>query len=140
MTAHSLIKHWLYSVAALSFTLASCQSYPHSILPTPTQSPAILMENEVLYAARETGQIILQDDALRIGVGNLAKETYLDEQGYQMEGMRVGLWFFFKDHPENEVHVRAYEGQVLPIQGYTIRVVEINPDDRMVVLGVSPSP
>jgi len=98
------------------------------------------MENEVLYAARETGQIAIQDDALRIGVGNLTRETYLDEQGHQMEGMRVGLWFFFKDHPENDVHVRAYEGQVLTIPGYTIRVVEINPDDRMVVLGVSSSP
>ena len=124
-----LLKYGLH-FAALLFLLAACQSSPAS--PTPAPS--------ALYAVHEGGQITVQDDALRIGVGNLARETYLDERGQPVQGLRVGLWLYFRDHPENDTHVRAYEGQVITIQGYTIRVVEINPDDRMVVLEVSPSP
>ena len=130
MTAvHRMLKYRFCPVTML-FLLAACQSSPAR--PTPASS--------AMYAAHEGGQITVQDDALRIGVGNLARETYLDERGHSVQGMRAGLWFYFRDHPESDTHVRAYEGQVLTIQGYTIRVVEINPDDRMVVLEVNSSP
>ena len=128
-----------YVLLALCLFLAACQTHPGTATPTPPRR-ATPPENETLYAAPESGQILVQDGALRIGVGNLAWETYRDEQGHTVEGARVDLWFFFKDHPEHEVQVRAHEGQVLTIQGYTIRVVEINLTDRMVVLGVKLPP
>ena len=128
-----------YVLLALCLFLAACRAQPAAATPTPTRR-ATPPENETLYAAPESGQIFAQDGALRIGVGNLAWETYRDEQGHTAEGARVDLWFFFRDHPEHEVQARAHEGQVLTIQGYTIRVVEINLDDRMVVLGVKLPP
>ncbi len=97
------------------------------------------MPNEQLYAARDTGQITIEDDALRIGVGNMARESYIDAHGNKTYGLRIGLWFFFKEQPENDMHLRAYEGQTIKIPGYSVRVIEINPDDRMIVLGITPT-
>lgn len=97
-----------------------------------------LMENEKLYAAQETGQIIVDGDELRIGIGNIRQETYTNQVGVELEGFTTGLWLFFREQPDLDQQMRAYEGQSLQVGDYKIRVVEINQQDRMVVLGVTP--
>ncbi len=97
-----------------------------------------LMENEQLYAAQDTGQIIVKGDKLRIGIGNIWDETYINESGNTTDGVTSGLWLFFKDDPDSDYHLRVYQGQSFDAEGYIIRIVEINKNDGMVVVGIIP--
>ncbi|HMQ55616.1 MAG TPA: hypothetical protein PKD98_26285, partial [Anaerolineae bacterium] len=72
-----------------------------------------LMKNERLYAAQDTGQIIVEGDKLRVGVGNIWGETYTLENGEKSYGVRAGLWLFFKENPDSDVHMRVHEGQTI---------------------------
>ncbi len=94
------------------------------------------MNNEQLYAAQDTGQIIVEGDKLRIGIGNIWDDTYTNQDEEIVRGTTAGLWLFFKDTPALDYHVRVYEGQSFETEGYQIRVVEINKDDGVVVLGI----
>ena len=86
---------------------------------------------ELLYAVQDGGQLITEGDKLRIGVGNIRR----DSDGTNND-ISVGLWFFFADEQEDQQQ-RAREGDVIEIHGYSIRVAEINRDDAVVVLGIT---
>lgn len=95
-------------------------------------------ENETFYFALENGQIVVEGDNVRIGVGNLWEEEYTtDAEGLTQRGLRVGLWFFFREKPHQDRAVRMYEGQVLEIIGHQVRVVKINGENNSVVLGIT---
>ena len=97
------------------------------------------MTNEQLYSAQDTGQIIVEGDKLRIGVGNLEGATAEGPSEAEHTTTTAGLWLFFRDKPDSDQHVRLAEGDKLAIEGYTIRMVEIDLNNGIVVLGVTPS-
>lgn len=95
------------------------------------------IENETLYAAVATGQIILDGDYMRIGVGNLeVDDEFVDSAGETRRGNVAGLWFYFRDYPDLDQYMRVHEDQVIAILEHTIRVVSIDPTSQQVVLGI----
>jgi hypothetical protein len=71
-----------------------------------------------------TGQAQFGDD-LRVGAGNIWEEEYLDEAGHSARGLTGGLWFFVRDRPELDHHVRVHPGQWIEFGGYRVRVLEV---------------
>ena len=122
-----MMRQLVVFLTLLSF-LAACGP------PTPAADD---IPDGQLYAVSVNGQVAVAGDGLRIGAGNLAREAFVDDHGRTTRGYRVGLWFFFRDAPEKDFHVRVYEGQTIDVPGYRVQVVEINPEDEMIVLSVS---
>lgn len=85
--------------------------------------------NEQLYMARDTQQIIVEGDYLRIGVGNIRLE---DDSGE----ITAGLWFFVRGNPDLEQVMRVRENEEFEFINHRFRVVEINLDTGYVVLGI----
>lgn len=90
-----------------------------------------MVPKEMLYAVQEGGQLITEDDKMRVGVGNIRRDS--DEND---DNISTGLWFFFADGSDN-IQRRTREGDIIEIREYSIRVVEINREDAVVVLGVT---
>lgn len=135
-------KKRVFYILLIAWLLTACSGSPTtSDGQQNTQNGGFeLMENETLYAAQDTGQIIIDGDQLRIGVGNIQRETYTNAAGEMVDGVTTGLWLFFKDKPEQDQQIRAFQGQIIEVNNYKIRVVEINQKDGMVVLGIIPPP
>jgi hypothetical protein len=65
---------------------------------------------------------------LRVGTGNIWEEEYIDEDGTSTTGLTAGLWFFVRDHPELDQHIRVHRGQRIKIADYQIAVIEVEQD------------
>lgn len=89
---------------------------------------------EKRYAIIETGQLTVGD--LRIGVGNFWPEAYPDENNQPQPVPTCGLWFYVRNHPEQDRHERVRSGHVTEIAGYRIDVegIEREADEQSMVL------
>jgi len=94
-------------------------------------SDAPTNEFENLYAAKESNQIIVRGDTLRIGVGNLHLNEE-DNQGY------AGLWLFVRDQPDLDEVKWVTIGDSFEIHGHHINVNNIDLDGRHVILDIRP--
>lgn len=72
-------------------------------------------------------------EALRIGVGNIRKEEYVNNQSDQEIGLTAGLWIYHRNDSSLNQQVRVYSGQELDIGNYHIVVDEINEDEKAFV-------
>src|SRR5262245_10957462 len=52
-------------------------------------------------------------DSLRVGAGNIWEEEYTGEDGTSTTGLTAGLWFFVRDQPDLNQHMRVHPGQRL---------------------------
>lgn len=126
--------------------LSSCglTEFPQPVTIAPTNEVTVQMttpvteSKEKLYAAVATGQIIIDGDYMRIGVGNLeADDEFVDANGETRHGNTARLWLFFRDQPGLDQSVPVYEDQMFEMYGHNIRVVSIDLESRQVVLGIS---
>jgi hypothetical protein len=67
-------------------------------------------------------------DSLRVGAGNIWEADYVDETGASRKGLTGGLWFFLRDHPELDRHVRVHPGQHVEFGDYRIQVLSVEPE------------
>jgi hypothetical protein len=67
-------------------------------------------------------------DNLRVGAGNIWEADYVDDAGVPRKGLTGGLWFFLRDQPELDHHVRVYPDQRIVFGGYRIRVLNVAPE------------
>lgn len=77
-------------------------------------------------------------DTLRVGAGNIWEDEYTADDGTTATGLTAGLWFFVRDRPELNQHVRVHKGQQITIAGYQITVLEV--EDAGVSLSVTAAP
>lgn len=92
---------------------------------------------EVLYSAYETGQIVVQGDTLRIGVGAIRPGEYTDDNGQVQSGTVAHLAFFVRGQPELETDMDVHEGKIITVAGYRIRVTDIDREDGLVVVKIA---
>ena len=122
-------RFYYFLLLLLAAALTACQASPAPTAPVPAA--------DHLYAILAGGQVTVHGDALRIGAGNIAREPYMNAQGERVQGLRAGLWFFFRDAPENDLYVRVYQGQTIQIPGYVVHVLAIESDTKHVVLSIT---
>lgn len=92
---------------------------------------------EVLYSAYNGGQIIVKGDFLRIGVGAVRSGEYLDNDGNLQSGTIAHLSFFVRGRPELEQDLDVYEGKIITVAGYRVRVTDVNNDEKLVVIKIA---
>jgi len=78
-------------------------------------------------------------DTLRVGVGNIWEEEYTAADGSQKTGLTAGLWFFVRDRPELNQHMRVHPDQQVEIAGYRITVAQIDEDGVSLLVLALPS-
>ncbi len=69
---------------------------------------------------------------LSLAIGNIWEEKNEEGDPY----FTAGLWVYFKENEEKDIHHRIQEQQKIEAEDYVIRVIEI-PDTETVVLGIS---
>jgi hypothetical protein len=62
---------------------------------------------------------------LRIAAGNIWHSEYVPEGGAPRRGPTAGLWFYLRERPSEDRHVRVHPGQALDIAGHRIRVIDV---------------
>lgn len=72
-------------------------------------------------------------EVIRIGIGNIREEEYIDDQGSEEVGLTAGLWIYHRDDASLNQQVRVYPGQELDTGDYHITVYEINKDTKSFV-------
>lgn len=92
---------------------------------------------EVLYSASNGGQIIVQDDFLRIGVGAIRIGEYINNDGNLQYGTMAHLSFFVRGRPDLEQDTDVYEGKIIRVAGYRVRVTDIDNDEQLVVVKIA---
>ena len=65
---------------------------------------------------------------LRIGAGNVWDAEYDVEGGGRTSGPTAGLWFYFRDRPSEDRHVRVHPGQKLDVAGHRFEVQSVQRD------------
>jgi hypothetical protein len=80
------------------------------------------------YFVSDSAQLTV-DNTLRIGAGNIWEEEYTDKNGEIVQGITAGLWFFIRNQPELNQHIRVHKGQNLEIAGYQVNIVDIVKDE-----------
>jgi len=141
-------------LAGLCLILAGCSAVTGEVTtPVPTiqeetmmpethTTPDIPVENgaygpEVLYSAYDGGQIIVQGDFLRIGVGAIRPGEYTDSSGQVQSGTIAHLSFFVRGRPDLETDLTVHEGTIVTVAGYRVRVTDVDNDNQMVVVKIA---
>jgi len=81
--------------------------------------------------------------SLRIGMAGIAAEDFVDATDANQNGLRAGLWIFYREDPTQDCVVRVHAGQSLTVAGYQIDVLTIQPDKPSAIklrLTLAPSP
>lgn len=65
--------------------------------------------------------------SFRVGAGNIWEEVYTPDGGKPSTGLTAGLWIS-AGKPETSRHLRVHPGQVVRVDGFSARVVEVRAD------------
>lgn len=88
--------------------------------PAPTPAPTPTPEGRIIKIASTTAYSFGED--LRIGVANIGKSDYVDNNGVKHHSMTAGLWL---NLPREKMSETIYTGQSLKFGEYVIHVEEI---------------
>jgi hypothetical protein len=107
---------------------------------TPTaviETPGARYGEELLYSAYVGGQIVTQEDTLRIGIGDVRYGDFVDDKGQTLSGRIATVAIFVRDHPELDRGMEVYEGQTFTVTEHRIRVTDVDVDTQMIVLKIA---
>jgi hypothetical protein len=78
---------------------------------------------------------------LKVGVSNIAVETYADENGKTQRGLTAGFWFSVNNDSASNQQISAHTGQIVNFGTWKISVDKIRSEDKgYVCLKVEPLP
>ncbi len=103
----------------------------------PTVSSTTIPADQITIGTGTQGQY---GSDLRIGVGYVRREDYLDENKVSHTGRVAGLWLYVKDHSEqNKVMMNVFIGQKFTIAEYAVTVLNIEGGSGAVTLQFEPT-
>jgi hypothetical protein len=112
----------LYLAGIVLLAVCSACTLPEVGPESPTEVYEVVGQ---VYSVYDTTQ--LHVDTLHIGVGNFARQEYVNDEGETVRGPTVGLWILVDGAPQQTA--RGHVGQVLIVEGYRIQVVDIDSDN-----------